>query len=85
MLTITERYIFTFMLTVLVLATAAAFYGIFSIVRAGRAAPPLKGVPRALAGALIEVGLQKTIFRARPTLSIFHAFIFFWLQLLFPG
>lgn len=77
MLTIPERYIFTFMLTVLGVATVAAFYGIFNIIRGGRVAPPRKHLPRVMVGALIDVGLQKTMFRARPTMSIFHTFIFF--------
>jgi Fe-S oxidoreductase len=75
-LTIAERYIFTFMLSVLGVATAAAFYGIFNIVRSGRAAPPLKNLPRELAIGFIDVGLQKTIFRSRPGLTVFHTFIF---------
>lgn len=77
MLTIAERYIFTFMLTVLGVATAAAFYGIFNIIRSGRAAPPLKNVTRGLVRGFIDVGLQRTVFRSRPKLTIFHTFIFF--------
>jgi Fe-S oxidoreductase len=77
LLTIPERFVFTFMLTVLGAVTAAGFYGIFNIVRSGRAAPPLKNVPRRMFSALIDVGLQKTIFRARPVLSVLHTFIFF--------
>jgi len=76
-LTIPERFVFTFMLTVLGAITAAGFYGIFNIVRSGRSAPPLKNIPQRVISALIDVGLQKTIFRARPVLSIFHTFIFF--------
>lgn len=57
--------------------TAAGFYGIFNIVRSGRAAPPLKDLLPKFVIAFIEVGLQKTIFRTRPILSTFHAFIFF--------
>ncbi|MFQ5614079.1 MAG: (Fe-S)-binding protein [Anaerolineae bacterium] len=77
MLTLIERIIFIIMALVLGGLTAAGFYGIFRIIRSGRAAPPLKDVPRRLLVAFIEVGLQKPIFRARILLSVFHAFIFF--------
>ncbi|MEW5958153.1 MAG: heterodisulfide reductase-related iron-sulfur binding cluster [Chloroflexota bacterium] len=77
MLTFTERFIFITMVIVLGGLTAAGFYGIYRIIRSGRPAPPLKDLPRKLIAAFIDVGLQKTIFRARPILSTFHAFIFF--------
>jgi Fe-S oxidoreductase len=64
------------MLLILGAATSAAFYGIFNIVRAGRPAAPLTNVPRELARGFIDVGLQRTIFRSRPTMTIFHFFIF---------
>jgi Fe-S oxidoreductase len=73
----TERIIFVIMVILLGGLTAAGFYGIYKIIRSGRPAPPLKNVTRRLIGAFIEVGLQKTIFRTRPILSTFHAFIFF--------
>ncbi|MFQ5419492.1 MAG: (Fe-S)-binding protein, partial [Anaerolineae bacterium] len=77
MLTPTERIIFIVMAVVFGGLTAVGFYGIFNIVRNGRSAPPLKNVPGKMLKALIDVGLQRTIFRARPVLSTFHAFIFF--------
>lgn len=77
MLTPIERIIFVIMLIILGGLTTAGFYGIYKIVRSGRAAPPLKDLPRKLITAFIDVGLQKPIFRSRPILSTFHAFIFF--------
>ncbi len=77
MLTPIERVIFIIMLLGLGGLTAAGFYGIYKIVRSGRAGPPLKDVPRHIFVALIDVLFQKTIFRSRPVLSVFHAFIFF--------
>jgi Fe-S oxidoreductase len=77
LLTPTERIIFVIMVILLGGLTAAGFYGIYKIIRSGRPAPPLKNVTRRLIGAFIDVGLQKTIFRTRPILSTFHAFIFF--------
>ncbi|VAW35251.1 Fe-S oxidoreductase [hydrothermal vent metagenome] len=53
------------------------FYGIYRIVRNGRSTPPLKEIPSKMLKALIDVGLQKIIFRARPVLSTFHTLIFF--------
>lgn len=77
MLTPVERFIFITMVIVFGGLTAAGFYGIYKIIRSGRPAPSLKDLPRKFIAALIEVGLQKTIFRARPVLSLFHTFIFF--------
>jgi len=75
-LTLIERIVFTVLILVLGGLTAAGFSGIFRIVRSGRAAAPLKDVPRHLISALVDVGLQKPIFRTRPLLSTLHAFIF---------
>ena len=77
MLTTIERILFIIMALVFGGLTAAGFYGIYTIVRNGRSAPPLKDLPKRLTQAFIDVGLQKPIFRARPVLSTFHAFIFF--------
>ncbi|MDH5507832.1 MAG: (Fe-S)-binding protein, partial [Anaerolineae bacterium] len=77
MLSTVERILFVVMAVVFGGMTAAGFYGIFKIVRSGREAPPLKNVIPSMLKAFIDVGLQKTIFRARPLLSTFHAFIFF--------
>lgn len=77
MLTATERIIFIVMLVVFGGLTGYVFSGVYKIVRSGRAAPPLKDLPRHLMQALIDVGLQRTLFRARPILSTFHAMIFF--------
>jgi Fe-S oxidoreductase len=77
LLTVTERIIFIIMALGLGGLTAAGFYGIFKIVRSGRSAPPLKNLLVKFVIAFIEVGLQKPIYRARPILSTFHAFIFF--------
>lgn len=77
MLTLVERIVFIVIAITFAGLTAAGFYGIFKVVRSGRQAPPLKDVPRKLIAALIDIGLQKPIFRARPILSTFHTFIFF--------
>lgn len=77
MLTTIERIIFIIMVLIFGGLTAAGFYGIFTIIRNGRSAPPLKDVPAKMLKALLDVGLQRPIFRARPILSTFHAFIFF--------
>jgi Fe-S oxidoreductase len=76
-LTLVERIVFLAILVVFGGLAAAGFYSIFRIVRSARKAPQLKDVPRRLVTALIDVGLQRPIFRSRPILSIFHAFIFF--------
>lgn len=77
MLTTTERLIFLILVIIFGGLAAYGFYGIFRIVRNGRIAPPLKNLTPKFIKAFIDIGLQKTIFRARPILSTFHAFIFF--------
>ncbi len=77
MLSTVERVIFILLLLILGGITTAGFYGIYTIVRSGRSAPSLTNLLPKFVQALIDVLLQKTIFRARPLLSTFHAFIFF--------
>ena len=77
MLTPLEQTVFLIMAVVFGSATAAGFFGIFRIVRSGRPAPALTDLAPRFVRALIDVGLQRTIFRSRPILSTFHAFIFF--------
>src|SRR3989338_9786773 len=57
--------------------TAWGFFNIFRIVRRGRPAPKLRNLISQTIKALLEVGLQTPIFRSRPILTTFHAFIFF--------
>ncbi|MCP4358014.1 MAG: 4Fe-4S dicluster domain-containing protein, partial [Chloroflexi bacterium] len=77
MLSTTEQFIFLILVLAFGGLTVYGFYGIYNIVRNGRAAPPLKNLLPQFIKAFIDVGLQRTIFRARPVLSTFHAFIFF--------
>lgn len=77
MLTSLERTLFILMALGLGGLTAYLFFGIYKIVRRGQPAPKRKDLVRWFAVALLDVGLQKTIYRARPILSTFHAFIFF--------
>ena len=77
MLTSLERIIFILMALGLGGLTSYLFFGIYKIVRRGQAAPKRKDLVRRFVVALLDVGLQKTIYRARPILSTFHAFIFF--------
>lgn len=77
MLSTTERIIFFVMVAIFGGITLWGFRAIFNLVRSGRAAPKLKNILGNVIKALIEVGMQKTLFRTRIVLSIFHAFIFF--------
>src|SRR3990172_8603816 len=57
--------------------TAWGFFNIYRIVRRGRPAPKFSNlIPQAIK-AFLEVGLQIPIFKSRPILTTFHAFIFF--------
>ncbi len=77
MLTPIEQIIFIIMLLSLGGLTAYLFYAIYKIIRSGRAAPPLFNLVPEFIKAFVDVLLQKPMFRARPILSTFHAFIFF--------
>lgn len=82
MLTLIEKIIFFFMIAIFGGWTAWGFFNIYRIIRRGRsiAQSPISNlktfIPQAIK-VLLEVGLQKTIFRSRPILSAFHALIFF--------
>ncbi len=77
MLTIPERIIFILMFLGLGGLTTVLFYGIYRIIRAGNPAPVRENIILNIGQALIDVLLQKPMFRSRPLLSTFHAFIFF--------
>ncbi|MDH5607721.1 MAG: (Fe-S)-binding protein, partial [Anaerolineae bacterium] len=77
MLSSTERIAFIIMVLVFGGITAYGFARIFNIVRSSRSAPKREKVVPSMIKALVDVGLQKPIFQARPLLSTFHAFIFF--------
>ena len=77
MLTIPERILFILMFLGLGGLTTVLFFGIYRIIRAGKPAPPRENIVLSIGQALIDVLLQKPMFRSRPILSTFHAFIFF--------
>src|SRR5574341_165901 len=57
--------------------TFSGFYRMYRIVRRGRPAPLPANLPVKAVTQLLQIGLQQPIFKARPVLSTFHAFIFF--------
>ncbi len=77
MLSTPELIAFLLLLVTSTTITAIGFFNIYRIIRRGRAAPPRRNLIRSFVTAFLRVGLQQTIFRARPWLSLFHAFIFF--------
>jgi len=83
MLSGTEQIIFIVMLVVFGGLSGYVFSGVYKIVRSGRSAPPLSDVPSHLMQAMIDVALQRTLYRARPILSTFHAMIFFGFSFFF--
>ena len=77
MLTSIEKVVFIVMVVAFGGLTAWGFYNIFRIVRRGRPTVPISNlIPQAIK-ALLEVGLQTPIYKSRPILTTFHAFIFF--------
>jgi Fe-S oxidoreductase len=77
MLTTLEIIAFSLLVIVSTTLTISGFLGIYSVIRRGRQAPRLKSLFPRFVVTLIQVGLQQTVFRSRPILSVFHAFIFF--------
>ncbi|MBF8282463.1 MAG: protein of unknown function DUF224 cysteine-rich region domain protein [Anaerolineales bacterium] len=77
MLTLIEKIIFILMIAVFGVITAWGFFNIYRVIRRGRPAPKLTHLIPQTVTALLEVGLQKPIYKSRPILTTFHAFIFF--------
>lgn len=82
MLTLAEKIIFFLLVAVFGGLTSWGFFNIYRVVRRGRPISPsplsnLRAlIPQAIK-VLLEVGLQKPIYKSRPILSTFHALIFF--------
>jgi Fe-S oxidoreductase len=77
MLGTTERIAFVLLVLACGLVAARGFARIVRIVRQGRPAARSDGLVGRIVGTLIDVGLQRPIFKARPVVSLFHAFLFF--------
>lgn len=79
MLALPEKIIFLVMLAAFGGLTAWGFFNIYRIVRRGRQSPisNLQSLLPQAAKAFLDVGLQIPIYKSRPILSTFHAFIFF--------
>ena len=77
MLSPLERILF---LVLVLICGALAFRGfqrVVAVVRRGRPADRGDRLASRFGRALLDVGLQRTLFRTRPVASFFHAFIFF--------
>lgn len=77
MLTSAEQIAFLVLVAVCGGLAARGFARIVRVVRSGRAAERTDGLVRRFAGALLDVGLQRPVFKTRPWVGLFHAFIFF--------
>jgi Fe-S oxidoreductase len=77
MLTPAERIAFILLVLVCGAVAARGFAGILGVVRRGRPAARSDRLVARFVGALVDVGMQRPIFKARPVVSVFHAFIFF--------
>jgi Fe-S oxidoreductase len=77
MLSTLEQLLFIGMVAIFGGWTVFLFYRMYRIVMRGRATHPYKDlIPKAVS-TLLDIGLQRPIFKARPLLSTFHAMIFF--------
>lgn len=77
MLTTPERIAFLLLALVCIGLAARGFGRIVAIVRRGRPAERVDHLVGRFVKAFIDVGLQRPIFKTRPWVSLFHAFIFF--------
>ncbi|MCP4202002.1 MAG: (Fe-S)-binding protein [bacterium] len=77
MLTTPERIAFVLLVLVCGALAFTGFRNIVRIVRRGGPADRSDNLIGRFIRALIDVGLQKPVFKARPWVSLFHAFIFF--------
>jgi Fe-S oxidoreductase len=78
MLSTPEKIAFVVLVAVFGALTAWGFFNMFRVLRRGRPAGPLPPgwLPRA-GRALLEIGLQLPMYKARPVLTTFHTLIFF--------
>jgi len=77
MLTPVERIAFVILVLVCGALAAQGFARIVRVVRGGASADRSDRLAGRFIKALLDVGLQRTIFKARPWVSLFHGFIFF--------
>ena len=77
MLSTTEQIAFVLLVVVCGGLAFRGFRRIYVIVSQGKPSYRTDGFPSRLIKALIDVGLQKPLFKSRPIVSLFHAFIFF--------
>ncbi len=77
MLSTVERVAFALLVVVCVALAARGARRMVALVRRGRKADRSDHLPRRFARALLDIGLQRPMFKARPLVSFLHAFIFF--------
>ena len=77
MLSVPERIAFVLLVLVCGALAYRGFAEIVRVVRRGRKAERTDGLVGRFVTALVDIGLQKPMFRTRPWVSLFHAFIFF--------
>ncbi len=77
MLNSAERLIFTALVLVCGALAARGFAQLVKVVRRGREAERTDGWVGRFTKALLDIGLQRPLFKIRPVASVFHAFIFF--------
>ncbi|KAA3613563.1 MAG: 4Fe-4S dicluster domain-containing protein [Calditrichaeota bacterium] len=77
MLSFEEQIAFILLVIICGAIAAVGFSRIFKIIKLGAPADRSDNLVGRFIKALIDVGLQKTIFKARPLASTFHAMIFF--------
>ncbi len=77
MLTLPERIAFVLLVVVCGSIAARGFYRIYRAITRGEGEIPLHLFLRRVIPVTVEILLQKPILKARPVVSLFHAFVFF--------
>ena len=77
MLSTTEQIAFFLLVLICGGLASRGFRKIYVIVSQGKPSYRIDNFPSRLIKALIDVGLQKPLFKSRPIVSLFHSFIFF--------
>lgn len=77
MLSLIERIVFVLLVIVCGGVAFSGFRRIFQVVRMGERTEQMENLFGRVLTTVIDVGLQRPVFRARPMVSVFHAFIFF--------
>ena len=77
MLTLLEKILFLLFLAASLYYGGRRFYDVYRSIARGKPDSRFDQLPRRIIDALVNVALQRSVFRTRPLVSFFHALVFY--------